>query len=582
MDGAGREANFSDLLARATRAATDEDRERCLADIEQELTSAVHPADRGRLLMCRARVRSNLWQTAAVFEDASAAMRLFELAEEPDLAVDAASWAAAHASRLGELSAASELATRSLLALESVTDDRLRVEIFNRLGIFCVSFLDYDRAIEQFEASLAAAERVGDNDKICRQLYNIADGLLLAARQRQLARVRMTGNELERAEMVVRQLLDRASDEFAGRSAVHRLLAEALCERGRTDEALAVLEEHREQADRIAPLAQRAALAWVEARCLRLAGRPDDAVAYAERAVEIARSSDDDHELMLAHEELADCLEAAGDRARALATARAVKERMWTIHQRQTRQLVQEVWARADLVRNQATLRSAAAEASRRAEEDALTGIGNRRSLERFLEQESPELGRLALIVIDIDHFKDVNDAFGHHVGDGVLRRIAQLLRDEMRANQAAVRYGGDEFVIALLGVGRRAAIAIGERLRRRLELLDWGELATGLRVTASGGVATGSRGGWRELFAAADAALYAAKRNGRNVVVTAPRPGDRRPAGQAPDASGPRSRHAERPATTVAAAITTTTPSQDSAVLVARSPSSPQNSDGS
>jgi diguanylate cyclase (GGDEF)-like protein len=519
----GLEARSRELFERASRAATDEECRQCVTEIERLLRSATDPADRGRLLMCRARVRSNQWRTAKVYEDARAAMRQFERAGEEDLAADAASWAAAHASRLGELSVASELATRSLLALESVEDDRVRLEIFNRLGIFCISFLDYDRAIEQFEASLAAAERIGDRDKICRQLHNIADGLLLAARQRRLANVKTGRHELARAETVVRQLLARATDDFIRRSASYRLLAEVLCERGRPEEALEVLDQYRDQAGAIVLAAQRSALAWVEARCLRLAARPGNGVTEAERAVAIARGSDDDHELMLALEELAACQEAAGDSKAALATAREVKAHMWSIHQRQTRQLVREVWARADFVRDQATLQFQAAEASRRAEQDALTGIGNRRILERFLGDEAHEQHQIALIVVDVDHFKLINDTFGHRVGDSVLRRIGHLLRDEMRAHQVAVRYGGDEFVLGLLGVDLKAAAAFAERLRRRIEELDWSVLAPGLRVTTSQGVATGARRHWRAVFSAADAALYQAKREGRNTVVTAP-----------------------------------------------------------
>ncbi len=517
---------YDDLFARASRAATDAECEQVVAEIELLLRSAVDPADRGLLLMCRARVRSNQWRTAAVYEDASEAMRLFERAGEGDLVVDAASWAAAHASRMGELSVASELATRSLVALESVEDDRLRMEIFNRLGIFCISFLDYDRAIEQFEASLGAAERIGDREKICRQLHNIADGLLLAARQRRLAHVQTGGEELARAETVVRELLARATDEFNRRTASHRLLAEVLCELGRGEEALAVLDQFRDQTSGIAPAAQRAALAWIEARCLRLAGRPEKAVIEAERAVAIAQYSDDDHELMLALEELAACQEAAGDSNGALATAREVKASMWTIHQRQTRQLVQEVWGRADFIRDQATLQSQAAEASRRAGEDAVAGIGNRQILERFLRNEAPGQHQLALIVIDIDHFKEINDVFGHRIGDDVLRRIGRLLRDEMRAHQVAVRYDGDEFVLGLLGVGLPAAADLAEQLRRTIEELDWNMLSPGLRVTVSQGVASGARRGSTAVFSAADAALSAAKSAGRNTVVTAPEVG--------------------------------------------------------
>lgn len=516
-------APYDDLFARASRAGTDEECEQVVAEIELLLQSAIDPADRGRLLMCRARARSNQWRTAAVYEDAREAMRLFERAGEGNLVVDAASWAAAHASRMGEISIASELATRSLVALELVEDERLRMEIHNRLGIFCGSFLDYDRAIELFEASLGAAERLGDREKICRQLHNIADTLLVAARERRLANMQTGGEELARAETVVRELLARATEDFIRRGASHRLLAEVLCEQGRAEEALEVLDQFRDQIGGIATAAQRAALAWIEARCLRLAGRPEKALAEAERAVAIAQFSDDDHELMLALEERAACQEAAGDLSSALATAREVKATIWTIHQRQTRQLVEEVWGRADFMRDQATLQSQAAEASRRAGEDALTGLGNRQILERFLRNEAPGQHQLALILIDIDHLRAINDTFGQRIGDDVVRRIGRLLRDERRALQVAVRYGGDEFVLGLLGVDLQAAADLAERLRRRIEELDWNILSPGLRVTVSQGVASGARGDSTAVFSAADAALSAAKSAGRNKVVTAP-----------------------------------------------------------
>ncbi|MGZ6267330.1 MAG: diguanylate cyclase [Candidatus Limnocylindrales bacterium] len=534
--------DYGELFARASRATTAEECEQCLADIERLSLSASDPADRGRLLMCRARVRSNQFRTTDVFDDTRAAMRLFEQAGEGELVIDAASWAAAHASRLGELSVASELATRSLLALEWVENDRLKMEIHNRLGIFCMSFLDYDRAIEQLDASLGAAERIGDLDKISRQLHNIADALLLAAQQRRLAHLPTAGEELARAETVVRELLDRAPDEFNRRVASHRLLAEVLCELGRPGEALAVLDQFRDRVGDITPAAQRAALAGIEARCLRLSGQAEKAVIEAERAVAIVSVGGDDHELMLQLDELADCQEAAGDAGAALATAREAKARMWTIHQRQTRQLVQEVWGRADFVRDQATLQFQATEASRRADEDALTGIGNRRILERFVVGEAPEQNQLALIVVDVDHFKQINDSFGHRVGDNVLRRMGQLLKEEMRSHQVAVRYGGDEFLLGLLGTDLAAAAAFAERLRGRIEELDWSAIASGLRVTASLGASAGDRRLWRAVYSAADTALYAAKDAGRNAVSTATIPADsgEEPPGEDAAESGP------------------------------------------
>ncbi|HBW21655.1 MAG TPA: hypothetical protein DEH11_22910, partial [Actinobacteria bacterium] len=158
----GSGVDYQALFERASRAATPEACEECLTEIGRSLESVTAPADRAGLLMCRARVRSNQWRTADVCRDARAAMSLFEMAGEPEQAVDAASLGAAHASRLGELSLASELATKSILGLDTVTDGRLLTEIANRLGIFCYSFLDYDRAVELFEVSLAAAERTGD------------------------------------------------------------------------------------------------------------------------------------------------------------------------------------------------------------------------------------------------------------------------------------------------------------------------------------------------------------------------------------------------------------------------------------
>ncbi len=472
--------------------------------------------------MCRARVRSNQWRTEDVFDDAREAMSLFETAGEVDLAIDAASLGAAFASRLGELALAAELATRAIIGQDAVTDDRLRAEIANRLGIFCYSFLDYERAVEQFEASLAAAERVPSPDKVCRQLHNIADALLLAWRQRRTAHLEPPPEWLDRAEEAVRRLLAEGTAEIHRRTGCHRLTAEILCERGRHEEALGLLEEFRSQTAAISQEAQRAALALVEGRCLRLAGRADEAVALVRRAVQFAEASGDDHELMLALEELAACEAAAGDFPAALETAMEVKARMWAIHQRQTRHLVQEVWDRAEIERDRDDFQAQAAKSARSAEQDELTGAGNRRLLERFLDESSAHQTNVIIIMVDVDHFKEINDTQGHHTGDAVLRRLSQLLVGELRAGQAAVRYGGDEFVLALPGIGLKAAIGFAERLRLAVLGHDWAALAPDLHVSVSIGVAEGLISNSQRVIAAADAQLYTAKHLGRNRVAGA------------------------------------------------------------
>ena len=129
----------------------------------------------------------------------------------------------------------------------------------------------------------------------------------------------------------------------------------------------------------------------------------------------------------------------------------------------------------------------------------------------------------LALMMIDLDHFKDVNDSHGHIVGDSVLRQLGDLLRDEVRSVDLAARFGGEEFVILLPDTDLEGAVVFAERLRKRVEEHDFAEGGDPLRITVSVGVAAASvKGGVTEpesLTAKADEALYRAKNDGRNRV---------------------------------------------------------------
>ena len=142
---------------------------------------------------------------------------------------------------------------------------------------------------------------------------------------------------------------------------------------------------------------------------------------------------------------------------------------------------------------------------------DSLTGIANRRALEaRLRTQTAPA----TLIIVDIDRFKPVNDRFGHEIGDNVLRRIGQILRDCVRPGDLAARLGGDEFVLVLETADAEVAVRRGHEVRDRIRSEPWHDLDPELRVAASVGVACG-QAGERELYRAADEALYEAKRAG-------------------------------------------------------------------
>ena len=159
------------------------------------------------------------------------------------------------------------------------------------------------------------------------------------------------------------------------------------------------------------------------------------------------------------------------------------------------------------------------------ADTDPLTGLGNRRLLASrapVLIQQAADSGRpVHLAILDLDHFKQINDTFGHAAGDDVLVHLAQILRDHTRADDLLVRLGGEEFLVMLLGADELLAQRICERLRAAVEQHDWSVLDPRLRVTSSLGLARGLEHRLEELMARADAALYRAKREGRNRVCT-------------------------------------------------------------
>src|SRR5881227_1577414 len=154
---------------------------------------------------------------------------------------------------------------------------------------------------------------------------------------------------------------------------------------------------------------------------------------------------------------------------------------------------------------------------------DGLTQLANRRSFDRSLDRELQRAtrtdGRLSVVLLDIDHFKALNDTHGHLVGDNVLREIAAALAECGREYDTIARYGGEEFAAVLPGCSSALAVQVADRLRRAVE-----EARTEVPVTASCGVATYPYDGADvdSLLGAADRALYSAKHGGRNRVFSA------------------------------------------------------------
>ena len=163
------------------------------------------------------------------------------------------------------------------------------------------------------------------------------------------------------------------------------------------------------------------------------------------------------------------------------------------------------------------------------ATKDPLTRINNRKTFaERFTSEFAYALRHrrfCSLIIFDIDHFKKINDTYGHQAGDYVLRQLAQLVSDMIRSEDLFARYGGEEFVILARDIDEEKAFIFAMRIRRAVEKCEFKFQGQQMPVTVSLGVATLSNANFRdhnEMFRKVDEYLYKAKNNGRNRVESA------------------------------------------------------------
>jgi diguanylate cyclase (GGDEF)-like protein len=187
-------------------------------------------------------------------------------------------------------------------------------------------------------------------------------------------------------------------------------------------------------------------------------------------------------------------------------------------HRRWHCSLVRLLYEKAQLLHNNEKLRVYA-------EHDDLTGLWNRRvvlnRLYREVHRARREHGLLGVVLVDLDHFKDVNDTYGHPVGDVVLQQVGRILEDSTRSYDWVGRYGGEEFLIILPGANLSQTHARAEQIRQAIQIARFGYGSTPIYLTASFGVFAGSSTSADDLILAVDSALYQAKENGRNRVST-------------------------------------------------------------
>jgi diguanylate cyclase (GGDEF)-like protein len=189
-------------------------------------------------------------------------------------------------------------------------------------------------------------------------------------------------------------------------------------------------------------------------------------------------------------------------------------------------QTLEDLLERKDAL--EADLRAANERLEKLASTDELTGLANRRAIEEGLRRDLSRADRdatpLSAVLIDVDHFKSVNDTWGHATGDAVLSSVGSVLKNSLRTGDVAGRWGGEEFLCILPNTDSTGATVVAERLRTKLPLHTVAGPRGPVQVTASFGVASvrgpGCRNAAESLMRRADSALYSAKEQGRDRVV--------------------------------------------------------------
>ncbi len=324
----------------------------------------------------------------------------------------------------------------------------------------------------------------------------------------------------EAADSLRRALpIAREAHAMAGRPemAFYRLftegnLGEVLLHLGHFAEARPLLEDSLAQARHIGADAQAARIGCTLGELELLEGRPELAWQRLE-AVRLAAIGTDLRmtQLRLHH--------ALWRSARALRRSSEALHHLETYLQLERQRSVSQLRAQSELFVTRAEVEQVRGEARR----DPLTRLGNRREVDdrwpALLAACRASGKPLAVAMLDLDRFKQVNDRFGHAIGDQVLVALARLLRENTRSADIGARVGGEEFLLVLPDTDGERALEICERLRHCVAAYAWSSLADGLTVTLSIGLAWAPPYDADELTARADAALYTAKLQGRNCV---------------------------------------------------------------
>lgn len=453
--------------------------------------------------------------------------------------------AALVSSQAGDLAATVDDLPRAMLLVRDAGPDALLVPALMNVGLALAELGGFDQAMPYLFRALALAQSGGNGGDLANARTNLA-----FVEERWAARLRLAGRDGEADARLRRAIdhgiaaLDRSADTTSERDAIfiRSDLARCYAQIGLADAALEVVLPALSMDERTSNRGAMGQAHLAAALAYRRLGLLDDAERHLAAASERIDQFALGPSLALVRGEIAEICRERGQLSEALDALDEVRRIEQGIAQLREERLVDSVLARVqgevaqresehrhgemiELQRTNAELRSLAEGLWVASFEDALTGLPNRRSLDERLRllqsQAAVRPLALSIAIVDVDHFKRVNDEHSHSAGDEVLTRLGALLRRYCRSADLVARYGGEEFIVVFERTGEDEAVAVAERLREAVEEADWSFVDPGLRLTISVGVAGGvDVVDPTELLATADQRLLAAKSGSRNVVV--------------------------------------------------------------
>jgi diguanylate cyclase (GGDEF)-like protein len=431
---------------------------------------------------------------------------------------------------MGDHTRALDMYREALSLIEAIPDADPREEAtcYGAIGVACTQLDDFAQAEHAYRRSIPLFEQAGAHESVVFVHNNLA-----------ILRVRSIEREISdhsRRGQFADEALQLIDEGFKRNESVQSKLANAALHNTRGD-LFVVLGDISQSVKSIRealvayrqmplPRGEADTLTNLGEAYLKL-GNTDEALTYLREAEAIvARHDLKDHERILA-KLLATAYEQQGEHNLALRYFKRYHALELDTHRLDTQKKLQQLAMRAEIDKAMAEAmaeRQRANQLDRLAHEDVLTGISNRRRLDEWAADQPATISTgLAVAVMDIDHFKQINDQHSHSTGDAVLRAMGAVLRAHARAGDVVARYGGEEFVVVMLGVEHNHVADMMERLRAVVEAHPWYEIALSLRVTISIGVAhADGTQSFKSLVDRADEALYRAKQGGRNQVVVA------------------------------------------------------------